>query len=290
MEPARHLFFLLRVSLAMVLGGAPAATSLAAEPSRPVNVVLVHGIYDRGKIFDPMVRVLEAHGCRCFAPSLTPNDCSHGVHALALQLAHAIDARFGRSQPVILIGFSMGGLVTRDYVQNLARPERVRGVFLISDPRITAPCGRRLRGAAAGDLGLHSAFLQALDQHTQVWRHIPVCSYWTPCDLMIVPATNCRWDGGRHQGNLLPVASVDGQKPRTDGRMWRPGSPISPSVSNPAALPSRPPLNSNPYHPAPFPMNKEPAVPAAPRLPSFSQMPTSTLSGCGIGARDSTKG
>ena len=112
----------------------PAGFSRAAAPAPPVNVVLVHGIFDRGKIFGPMIHTLEKQGCRCLAPSLTPNECSRGVHALALQLSDRIDARFGPADPVFLIGFSMGALVTRDYVQNVAVRDRVRGVFLISPP------------------------------------------------------------------------------------------------------------------------------------------------------------
>ncbi len=170
--------------------------SHAAAPAGPVNVVLVHGIYDHGKIFDPMIRRLEQRGCRCFAPSLTPNDCRNGIHALALQLSRRIDARFGPSQPIILVGFSMGGLVTRDYVQNLAGPGRVRGVFLISTPNHGTLWASLAHGSGTRQLSYRSAFTQALNQDDQAWRHIPVHSYWTPCDLMIVPVTSCRWPVG----------------------------------------------------------------------------------------------
>ena len=65
----------------------------------PTNVVMVHGILNNGKIFDPMTRVLEKQGCHCFAPSLTPNDCRLGIHPLALQLSADIDTRFGNQCP-----------------------------------------------------------------------------------------------------------------------------------------------------------------------------------------------
>ena len=171
----------------------PGAVSLRAAP--PVNVVLVHGIYDRGRIFAPLVRVLEARGCRCLAPSLTPNDCRDGVHALATQLSADIDARFGAGAPVVLVGFSMGGLVSRDYVQTLARPGRVRGVLLISPPNhgtlwACLACG------GTRDLGLGSRFLARLNGDEHAWRNIPVRTYWTPLDLMIVPATSSLWPVG----------------------------------------------------------------------------------------------
>ena len=117
-------------------------------------------------------------------------------HALARQLSDRIDARFGRSEPIILIGFSLGGLVTRDYVQNLAAPGRVRGVFLISPPNHGTVWASLARGDGVRQLSLNSMYLQALNRDQQAWRHIPVCTYWTPWDLMIVPATSSRWPVG----------------------------------------------------------------------------------------------
>ena len=166
-----------------------------AASSRPTNVVLVHGIYDTGRIFEPMAQRLEKQGIHCLAPSLTPNDCSAGVRALSLQLARAIDARFGKSAPIILVGFSMGGLVTRDYVQNLAPPGRVRGVFLVSPPNHGTLWALFSRGGTR-ELGVGSRFIQALNQNVRAWRHMPVCTYWTPLDLMIVPATSSLWPAG----------------------------------------------------------------------------------------------
>ena len=173
----------------------PAGFSRASAPAPLVNVVLVHGIFDRGKIFGPMIHALEKQGCRCLAPSLTPNDCSRGVHALALQLSNRIDARFGPAAPVFLIGFSLGGLVTRDYVQNVAGHGRVRGVFLISPPNHGTLWASFALGGVR-QLGLNSAFIQALNRDERAWQHIPVRTYWTPCDLIIVPATSSRWPVG----------------------------------------------------------------------------------------------
>ena len=181
--------------VAAALIGVSVAVARAATPSPPVNIVLVHGIFDRGKIFDPMVRMLEKQGCRCLAPSLQPNDCRNGVHALARQLSDRIDACFGRSEPIILIGFSLGGLVTRDYVQTLAAPGRVRGVFLISPPNHGTVWASLAHGGVK-QLSLNSTYLQALNRNEQAWQHIPVCTYWTPWDLMIVPSTSSRWPVG----------------------------------------------------------------------------------------------
>ena len=173
-------------------------------PSSPLNVVMVHGILDTGRKFDTMRRVLEDAGCQCFSPSLTPNDCRFGVRDLSTKLAAQIDARFDASQPFFVIGFSMGGLIARDYVQNLADRRRVRGVFLISTPNhgtlwaFLSP-NRKLR-----QLCNESAFLAELNADEQAWRDIPVTSYWTPFDLMILPASSSYWSVGDMKTVICP--------------------------------------------------------------------------------------
>ena len=117
------------------------------------------------------------------------------MRALSLQLARAIDARFGPSAPVVLVGFSLGAVVTRDYVQNLAPPGRVKGVFLISPPNHGTLWACFAHGGTR-ELGTNSRFVQTLNQNEVVWEHIPVCTYWTPFDLMIVPATSSLWPVG----------------------------------------------------------------------------------------------
>lgn len=169
----------------------------AAAAAEPVSVVLVHGIFNRGRVFDPMARELERAGCRCFAPSLRPNDGRTGIRDLTAKLSAQIDARFGPRARFFLVGFSMGGLVARDYVENTPGRERVRGVFLIATPsRGTLLASLAPRGSHLRELAPGSAFLAALNADTGAWQTVPVHAYWTPLDLMVVPSVNSRWPDG----------------------------------------------------------------------------------------------
>ena len=169
----------------------------ADEPDPPpVNVVLVHGILDTGALFDPMVGRLEAAGCRCFAPTLRPNTCALGVHDLAGKLSAQIDRRFGPRAPFVLVGFSLGAVVARDYVQTLAARGRVRGAFLISAPNHGTLWACLCPRGGLRDLAIGSPFLRRLNADDRAWTGIAVRSYWTPFDLMIVPAASSRWPVG----------------------------------------------------------------------------------------------
>lgn len=175
--------------LAVLAGCAQGAVTRAA----PVNVVLVHGIWNDGRVFDPLARRLEEDGCRCFAPDLRPNGGSAGIDDLTRKLAGQIDARFGAGASFYLVGFSMGGIVARNYVQTASLRRRVKGVFLISTGSGGTWWARLSLNAHQRELATGSAFLRALNAQSEAWRSIPVHSYWTAFDLMIVPAVNSRW-------------------------------------------------------------------------------------------------
>ena len=139
----------------------------------PVNVVLVHGFWNTGRIFDPLIATLEQHGCRCFAPSLQPNDFCLGARDLSFKLSGGIDAHFGTKEPFVLVGFSMGGLVARDYVQNLGHGGRVRALFLISTANQGTLWAAFSPRPGVRELAPGSSFLRQLNGDLSAWNGIP---------------------------------------------------------------------------------------------------------------------
>ncbi len=201
--------FLHRLLLALVVASAflghPLAVSAHdARPPQPVNVVLVHGFTDTGAIFNPLVSVLEKQGCHCFAPTLRPTDFRYGVHDLTLKLAAEIDARFGRSQPLILIAQSMGGLVARDYVQNLGGDRRVRACFMIVTANHGTLWANLSPGGGVRDFAIGSPFLRALNADLSAWKSIPAYAYWTPFDFVVVPSISAMCSFGRSKSIPAP--------------------------------------------------------------------------------------
>ena len=70
------------VSLAATLIAACMVTPLVAgTENKPSRVVLVHGIFQSGRMFGPVVRMLEARGCECLVPKLTPADARQGIQS-----------------------------------------------------------------------------------------------------------------------------------------------------------------------------------------------------------------
>ncbi len=193
----------------VILGILLGRSADARTAPTPVNVVLVHGFWDTGAIFDPLVAILEKQGCHCFAPSFCPNDFRDGVRAETLQLSAAVDRRFGQRAPLVFVCFSMGGLVARDYVENFGGERRTSGMLFISTAHLGTVWAAASPRPGVRELGIRSAFIRALNARVGAMERIPVRAYWTPFDLVVLPATNARWPfaKGMSQSVLCPTHS-----------------------------------------------------------------------------------
>ncbi len=178
------------------------------EPQRdqpiPSPVVLVHGIFDTAAIFNPMSRFLQGQGFQPIAPSLAPSNGTAGLDVLAHQLRAFVDEQIPSGEPFDLIGFSMGGLVSRYYVQKLGGIDRVRRFIAISSPHHGSYWAYTIGNAACRQMRPGSAFLKELNRDIKMLEQVRFVSLWTPLDLMIVPATSSRLKVGKEF--VLPVA------------------------------------------------------------------------------------
>lgn len=166
-------------------------------------VFLVHGIIDRAYVFNSLRAFLEREGWTVYALDLIPNDGRARLEVLAQQLAVFIDRQVGRDRPIDLIGFSMGGLVSRYYIQRLGGLDRVDHFISICAPNhgtrlaFLMPLFAGIRQMCPNSDFLNDLNQDAIDQLGQ----INYTSLWTPSDLMIIPADSARMPIGRN----LPI-------------------------------------------------------------------------------------
>ena len=160
------------------------------QSAAPRSVVLVHGIFDTARIFSRMEQWLAAAGFRPLSLNLAPSDGSSGLPALAEQLASFVDERIPFDQPFDLIGFSMGGLVSRYYVQRLGGIGRVRRFITLSTPHYGSLVAYAKGNEGSRQMRPGSAFLHELNRDASMLGRLKFASIWTPFDLMIIPATS----------------------------------------------------------------------------------------------------
>lgn len=171
-------------------------SSVAGTPAPPAvqRVVLVHGIFETGAGFRTLKKNLEKRGFECFVPRLRPSDGRHGLHQLALALQQDIDTKFGPKDPIHLVAFSMGGIVSRQYLQVLGGASRCKNFITISSPHHGTKAAWLYPSQGAVEMRPGSPFLANLEKTEDRLGKIPVASYRTPMDLIILPPTSSVWD------------------------------------------------------------------------------------------------
>jgi triacylglycerol lipase len=155
-------------------------------------VVLVHGFKDSGKKMARLAAYLRAHGWETHTPTLAPSWGQVGIDALARQLAAFIDRTLPVAQKFDLIGFSMGGLATRYYLQKLGGHARVEHYISLAAPHHGTAMAYLWPLPGARQMRFGSEFLRELAAGDEILNQLKVTTIWTPLDLMIVPATSSR--------------------------------------------------------------------------------------------------
>lgn len=151
-------------------------------------VLLVHGIFVKQRVFNRLYAYLTALGWEVHRFDLKPNNGRLGLDELALQIADYVEKNFSSSQPFDLVGLSMGGLVSRYYVQRLGGIKRVERLITIASPHQGTIMAYLLPFSSCVQMRPGSNFLQDLNQDIAVLEQINFTSLWTPYDFVIVPA------------------------------------------------------------------------------------------------------
>jgi len=167
----------------------------------PPPLVLVHGMLDTSSVFDSLRRELAGRREPLLIPDLPLRLGRTSVQAAAELLGRSIELAFGTDQPLDLLGFSMGGVIARYWIQLLGGHRRTRRFLSVGSPQqgtVTAqPWPGWLFGGIA-DLKQGSALLERLNGDLDRLSRIECHSYYSPLDLVVLPG----WRA------VLPVGAI----------------------------------------------------------------------------------
>jgi triacylglycerol lipase len=175
----------------------------------PNPVLLVHGFQDDAKKMQWMAHALQREGWTVLMPTLSPSGGQVGNEILAQQLSDFIETNVPHDTRCDLVGFSMGGIVCRYYLQRLGGVARVNHFVAISAPEHgtwwanTCPA-ELLRRPGVAQLRPGSAFLRDLNSDARVLDRVRFTTIWTPLDLMILPAASSRMPVGSETKLWVP--------------------------------------------------------------------------------------
>jgi len=153
---------------------------------------MVHGFADTGGLFRTMSQRLGAEGHACHPPTLHPRDARLGLPDLSAKLAAYIEGNVQRGAPIAIVGFSMGSLVARHYLQELGGAASARAFFSIAGPHGGTFAAYFYPGIGTRQMRPGSPFLRLQSEGAGAIEGLPVFTYRTPLDLMVVPPSSTR--------------------------------------------------------------------------------------------------
>ena len=170
---------------------APAATPQGSTAAPvPVPLVLVHGLWDTPRLFEPLRAALAERRTPLLVPHLPHGLGWVPLPQLAERLGAEIERALGPAQPLDLLGFSMGGVIGRTWIQLLGGAQRTRRFISVASPQngtlAALPWPRRLLAGVA-DMKPGSPLLQRLNADLEPLRRVSCCSFYCPFDLTVVP-------------------------------------------------------------------------------------------------------
>lgn len=172
-----------------------------------MNIVLVHGFISTSKIFFFIKKKLEAQGNKCYSPTLKPIDAKYGIEDLAIKLKDYIKNNLEADSKFVLVGFSLGAIICRYYLQELRGIDRVNQLITISAPHHGSYLSYIYPGKGMKQLRPKSDFLKNMEAKEFLLKSINLFSYRTPLDLMIIPNNSSVWKIATNKRFISPMHS-----------------------------------------------------------------------------------
>jgi len=168
-------------------------------------LVLIHGLWDTPRLFRRLVEQLDGRRDPLLIPHLQHGLGQVPLETLTERLNSQIVDAFGPGETVDLLGFSMGGLLARAWIQQHGGYRRTRRFVCVGSPQrgtLTAQLMPRAVLPSIADMKLGSRFIRQLaddhQRHPQRLASIDCRSFYCRLDLMVIPS----WLG------VLPVGPV----------------------------------------------------------------------------------
>jgi triacylglycerol lipase len=153
-------------------------------------LVLVHGLWDTPQLFRRLVESLDGRRDPLLMPHLAHRLGATPILELAETLGLAIEGAFGAEQPVDLLGFSMGGVIARSWIQLRGGASRTRRFISVGSPQqgtLTAQICPPWLMAGIADLKVGSPLMRRLGEDPSALAGIDCRSYYCFTDHMVVP-------------------------------------------------------------------------------------------------------
>jgi triacylglycerol lipase len=161
-------------------------------------VLLIPGFYSDVSSFDKLSNYLTKLKRQIHILDLMPNTGELELEYLSQQAANFINKTFDVEESLDIVGFSMGGIISRYYIQKLGGKNRIQRLITVAAPHYGTWAAFLCNRPACIQLRPGSKFLQKLNSDIADLEYINCTSIWSPFDFIVFPADNSKLPIGRN--------------------------------------------------------------------------------------------
>ena len=153
-------------------------------------IILIHGLWNTSSIFSSITPQLDNIGIEYFAPTLEHSYGMTSILDLTDKLNELILEKYSLEKEIDILGFSMGGIIARHWLQKFNGYKRTRRLISIGSPHIGTLMAQfipkyPLKGIS--EMKINSKFLRGLANNDFFLDDIECINFFTYWDLMVFP-------------------------------------------------------------------------------------------------------
>ncbi len=154
-------------------------------------IILIHGLWNNSSIFSSISSKLDDIGIEYFAPTLKHSYGMTSIIDLTSILNELILEKYGLEKELDILGFSMGGIIGRYWLQKFKGYKRTRRFISIGSPHkgtFIAQLVPKFPFRGISEMKIKSKFLRELAKNDFLLDDIECINFFTYWDLMVFPS------------------------------------------------------------------------------------------------------
>ena len=169
-------------------------------------IFLVHGLWNNPKLFGKLIKKINEDDYLIYTPHLPHKFGKTSLRHLARELDSKIDELVGPEIDIDIVGFSMGGLISRIWLQKHNGFLRTKRFFSIGTPHFGTYTAQMIPSSfmpGIAEMKRGSSLLAELNNDLTSLEKVECISFFTKWDLMSFPGWQSKLSMG--ESYHLPV-------------------------------------------------------------------------------------
>jgi len=183
-------------------------------------IILIHGLWNTSSIFSFITSKLDEQGMDYFAPTLNHSFGMTSIVELTNLMDQLILEKYGLQQEIDVLGFSMGGVIGRYWINKFNGYKRTKRFITIGSPHngtLASQLVPKYPFRGISEMKINSSLLRDLAKYDYFLNDIDCISFFTFWDLMVFPGWRAHLNVGekislkilKHRNLVRNPAAVD---------------------------------------------------------------------------------